>query len=225
MYSRFRKLLWPAGCALALLFGRPLKAQDTVTVPKSRLEELERKEKELDRLKGDVSKTKAENAQLKEKLEQTSTNLVATPAPVHPVPALATLPPLQPADVIDSRELVAYYRQEPAAAEQRFRNQRLTISGEIAGFEKPLLKRNYHVLLPGNEPTAKVICDFYPPEKYTAVFVASHGSQLEGQIGETRIPLARMGERVLIKGTCKGLRDSNVLISAGELTEAPTPAK
>lgn len=208
-----------------MLFVPLLHAQDTVTVPKSRLEELERKEKELDRLKGDVSKTKSENAELKEKLQQTSTNLVVTPAPVHPAPALATLPPLQPGEVIDSRDLVAYYRQEPTAAEQRFRNQQLTISGEIAGFEKPLFKRNYQVLLPGNEPTAKVVCDFYPPDKYNAVFVANHGSRLDGQIGETRIPLARMGERVLIKGLCKGLHDSNVIVSAGELTEAPTNAK
>src|SRR5690348_15059881 len=95
MSPAFRKLVGSVGCALALLIARPLKAQDTVTVPKSRLEELERKEKELDRLKGDVSKTKAENAELKEKLEQTSTNVVATPAPAHPVPPLATLPPLQ----------------------------------------------------------------------------------------------------------------------------------
>lgn len=223
MSAAFLKLVIP--CAFVLVFERPLRAQDNVTVPKSRLEELERKEKELDRLKGDVSKTKAENAELKEKLEQTSTNVVAAPAPSRPIPPLATLPPLQAGDVIDSKDLVTWYRQEPAAAESRFHNQRLTIAGEIAGFEKPLMKHDYHVLLPGNEPTAKVICDFYPPEKYNAVFVANHGAQLDGQIGETRIPLARVGDHVLIKGTCKGLHGSCVLISAGELTQVLAPVK
>src|SRR5579864_9359847 len=66
-------LIVPVGCAALLLLARPARAQDTVAIPKSRLEELERKERELDRLKGDVSQTKAENAQLKEKLQQVPT--------------------------------------------------------------------------------------------------------------------------------------------------------
>ena len=225
MNARIPSLMGLLGCTLVLLSARPIHAQDTVTVPKSRLEELERKERELDRLKGDVSKTKAENVELKEKLQQMPTNQVVVPPPAHPVPALASLPPLQATDVIDSKDLVAYYRQDSAAADQRFLNQRLTVAGEIAGFEKPLLKRNYRVLLPGNEPTAKVICDFYPPDKFNAVLIANHGTQLMGVIGDTRVPLAKVGERVLIKGHCKGVRDSNVQLSAGELIEAAAPTK
>ena len=48
-------------CSTAL----PVAAQDSVTVSKKRLEELERKEKELQRLKGDLDKTRDENVQLK----------------------------------------------------------------------------------------------------------------------------------------------------------------
>jgi len=225
MNPALRELFGPAVCALVLLVAAPVQAQDTVPVPKSRLDELERKERELERLKGDVAKTNAENVELKQKLQQALTNQTAVPPPPHPVPALATLPPLQPGDVIDSKDLIAFYRQEPAAADQRFRNQRVTIAGEIAGFEKPLLKRNYRVLLPGNEPTAKVICDFYPPDKFNAVMIANHGTQLVGVMGETKVPLAKVGERVLIKGLCKGARESNVMLSAGELIEAPAPAK
>jgi hypothetical protein len=138
---------------------------------------------------------------------------------------VATLPPLQQSDVIDSKDFIAFYRQEPTAADQRFRNQRVTIAGEIAGFEKPLLKRNYRVLLPGNEPTEKVICDFYPPVKFDAVIIANHGTQLLGVMGETKVPLAKVGQRVQIKGLCKGARESNVLLSAGELVEAPPAGK
>ena len=220
-----RRLVGPAGCAIVLLFAPPIKAQDTVPVPKSRLEELERKERELEQLKGDVAKTNAENVELKQKLQQMATNQVAPTLPSHPLPALTTLPPLQPEDILDSKDLVVYYRQEPAAADQRFRNQRITIAGEIAAFEKPLLKRNYRVLLPGNEPTAKVICDFYPPDKFNAVMIANHGTQLVGVMGETKMPLAKVGDRVLIKGLCQGARESNVLLSAGELVKAPPAAK
>jgi hypothetical protein len=225
MDTRLPRFIGPVCCALVLFSARHTDAQDTVPVPKSRLEELERKERELERLKGDVSKTNAENAELKQKLQQMQTNQLAVPAVPHPVPAVATLPPLQPGDVIDSKDLVAYYRQEPAAADQRFLNQRLTIAGEIAGFEKPLLKRNYRVLLPGTEATTKVICDFYPPDKFNAVLIANHGTELVGVIGETRVPLAKVGEHVLIKGLCKGAREANVLVSAGELTQVSTTTK
>ena len=225
MNAHLARFIGHVCCALILFFARPVHAQDTVPVPKSRLEELERKERELEQLKGDVAKTNAENAELKQKLQQIQTNQMAvSPAP-HTVPAVATLPPLQPGEVIDSKDLVAWYRQEPGAADKRFLNQRLTITGEIAGFEKPLLKRNYRVLLPGTEPASKVICDFYPPEKFNAVIIANHGTQLMGVIGETRVPLTKVGEHVLIKGLCKGAHDSNVLISAGELSQATTAGK
>lgn len=219
------RFIAPFCCALALFFAPHASGQDNVTVPKSRLEELERKERELERLKGDVSKTNAENAELRQKLQQMQTNQVAVPQAAHAVPAVATLPPLQPGDVIDSKDLVAWYRQEPGAADHRFLNQRLTIAGEIAGFEKPLLKRNYRVLLPGTEATTKVICDFYPPDKFNAVMIANHGTELVGIIGETRVPLAKLGERVLIKGLCKGAREANILVSAGELAPAPAAGK
>lgn len=225
MNTPLARLIGPVCCALILFIARPVHAQDTVPVPKSRLEELEQKERELERLKGDVAKTNAENVELKQKLQQMQTNQLAAPPAPHPVPAVATLPPFQPGEVIDSKDLVAYYRQEPEAADRRFRNQRLAIAGEIAGFEKPLLKRNYRVLLPGTEPTTKVICDFYPPDKYNAVMIANHGTELVAVIGETRVPLAKVGQHVLIKGQCKGARESNVLISAGELTQPATAGK
>ena len=48
----------------------PARSQDNITIPKSRLQELEEKERELNRLKGDLDKTKDENVQLKKQQEQ-----------------------------------------------------------------------------------------------------------------------------------------------------------
>ncbi len=58
---------------LSLVVAWPLCAQDNVTIPKSRLEELERKEKELERLKGFLGKTNDANAQL----QKANTNAAA----------------------------------------------------------------------------------------------------------------------------------------------------
>jgi hypothetical protein len=49
---------------LTLALSLPTRAEEMVTIPKSRLEELERKEKELDALKGDLGKARDEQRRL-----------------------------------------------------------------------------------------------------------------------------------------------------------------
>src|SRR6266481_5562067 len=61
------------------LFCPAIFAQDTVTVPKSRLEELERKEAELNKLKGDLNKTKDENAELKQQHKVDAAKIAEAP--------------------------------------------------------------------------------------------------------------------------------------------------
>ena len=203
--------------ALAVGLVLPLLAQDTVTVPKSRLEELERKERELERLKGDVNKTRNENARLKNQLQQAATNAPAAPVVARVSPPLESLPPLQTGAVVESADLANYYQSDPAAADRRFRNQHLTVRGEVVGFEKPLWRRDYRILLQGPDKASRVVCNFYPPDNMTAVFTSEHGTKLVGLVNQSRVPLARLGEQVRIKGLCQGWREGAVLISAGEL--------
>ncbi|HLH54347.1 MAG TPA: hypothetical protein VKY92_12100 [Verrucomicrobiae bacterium] len=197
------------------------KAQDNVTVPKSRLEELERKEKELERLKGDLDKSKEENTKLKKENEKVVARPVQAPAP-EPVPTyvsppLESLPTLRPDEVVDSMDLANYYRGDLAAADHRFLKQKLTVRGEIVGFEKPLWKRSYRVFLKTPSHDTKVMCDLLPPAKAEAVFTANHGEELVALINETRIPIAKVGQQVVIKGECKGFSDSVVTIVAWEM--------
>jgi len=62
---------------------------------------------------------------------------------------------------------------------------------------------------------------FYPPDKFDAVFTTNHGSQLVASIGENRIPLAKVGETVVLHAECKAWKDSCVMISGGELKAVP----
>ena len=207
---------------LVLGSGIPLQAQDTVTVPKSRLEELERKERELERLKQDSATPQTRSP---------SANKVApgnvpgetppAPAPVRPSPVLASLPPLQAGDIVESLDLASHYRADAPAADRRYRGQRLSVRGEIVGFEKPLLRRNYRIFLPGPDRDTKVICDIYPQDKFSAVITINHGSQLVGLVGETRIPIAKVGDKVVVTGRCQGLRESAVMLAGAELRFSP----
>jgi len=201
--------------------GAPASGQDNVTVPKSRLEELERKEKELEKLKGDSGKARPESTEPAKQPEKPDLRPVVAPPP-EPVPsyvspALASLPAAKPYDQVESMDLANYYHADSSAADQRFRKQKLVVRGEIVGFEKPLWKRSYRVLLKTPVRETKVICDLLPPEKSSAVFTTKHGEELVGLIGETRVPIARVGQTAVIKGECKGLSDSVVLIMAWDL--------
>jgi hypothetical protein len=167
---------------------------------------LERKEKELDRLKGENGKTKDENIQLKQENEKAAARPVAAePVVSHVSPPLESLPALRSDEIVDSMDLANYYHADSAAADRRFRKQKLSVRGEIVGFEKPFYRRNYLVLLKTPNRETKVICDFLPPEKSTAVFTTDHGDKLVAVVDDRRVPLARVGQNVVVKGECKGL--------------------
>ena len=219
----------PVLLALLLCITGPLVvAQDNVTVPKSRLEELERKEKELEKLKGDLDKTKGdldktkdENLQLKKESEKPAVRSVEAPSAPPVVafvsPPLESLPAFQPYQAVESMDLANYYQTDASAADRRFRKQKLTVRGEIVGFEKPLYRRNYRIFLKTPMRETKVICDFLPPEKANAVFTANHGDELVALMGETRVPIAKVGQTAIVKGECKGRSESAIMIVAWDL--------
>src|SRR5687767_7340551 len=122
---------------LAIAFGvaPALLADENITIPKSRLEELQRKEAELDKLKGDYKKSKDENATLKKQQEETVKHNVATPVPPAAAsPELKSLPALNEGEIIDSVDLANHFTADPALAAQRYDKQSFKVKGEIAGF-------------------------------------------------------------------------------------------
>jgi hypothetical protein len=214
-------------CGLAV----PTRAQDTVTVPKSRLEELERKEKELERLRGENTKKvevprKADSAVPPGKSAEAPALPPVLAPPQEPVfryssPALESLPALRSDEVVQSEDLANYYYADHASADRRFLGKKFALHGEIVGFEKPLWKRSYRILLKTPVRGIRVICDLLPPEKANAVFTINHGDDLVALYGETRVPLARVGQKVTMQGECKGFSDSVVMVYAWGLKMAP----
>lgn len=197
-------------------------AQDNVTVPKSRLEELERKEKELERLKGSPSApAPSPKADPTTPAVPPASPPVLAPPPEPIVryssPALDSLHPLKPDDIVNSLDLANYYYADPAAADRRFLKQKMVVRGEIVGFEKPLWKRSYRVLLKTPVRGTRVICDLLPPDKANAVFTTNHGDELMALMGDQRVPLIKVGETAIVKGECKGYNNSVVLIYAWDI--------
>jgi hypothetical protein len=191
-------------------------AQETVTIPKSRLEELERKEAELEKLKGAAKQPAIQNPATGNHDDATSQNrqpeTVTTADKPSEKPAVVSLTPLEKDTVV-----AAHYRANATLADERYRKRTFKVQGEIVGFEKPMLVRNYNVLLKTAEPQARVICDFYPPENFKAVYTINAGTVLVGTLPDTRVPIAKVGDRVIIEGRCKGLSGGGVKLTNCEL--------
>jgi hypothetical protein len=202
-------------------------AQDTVTIPKSRLEELERKEAELEKLKSPASKLQQaiQNAKAKkqdEAAQQVSPpqTTVSSPAPA-PTPSktvsFALLSPLEKGTVVSATDLGAHYRANAAAADERYRKRTFRVQGEIVGFEKPMMVRNYNILLKTAEAQTRIMCDFYPPENFRAVYTINGGTVLVGTMPDTRVQIAKVGDTVVIEGKCKGQSGGGVKLTNCEM--------
>ncbi len=213
---------------LGILLGHALSgfAQETVTIPKSRLEELERKEAELETLKSSALKSQptirtpsAKTGQdvVPEQKSDQAASAPSLPGSRRDTPSIASLPPLKTDEVISAMDLAAHYRNDAAAADVRYRKRTFKIQGEIVSFEKPGLIRNYQILLKTFEPQTRVVCDFYPPEKFKAVYTINNGMVLVGTLPDTRVPLAKVGDTVVIEGRCKGMNGGGIKLTDCEL--------
>ena len=210
-----------------LLPALHLSAQDNVTIPKSRLEELERKARELDNLKGDLNKTKQENEKLKQDYQAAVTNTVkaAPVVPKHPSPPISELPALSTDSVVEAMDLANYFSSDAQAADQRYKKRTFTVKGEIERFEKRHFGRYYSIIFKTDAPNTKVICEIYPPDSLQPVFTANHGSELMGTKKDDRITLAKAGAIATARGECKGLNGSAVVLSGCALTDLVEPRK
>ena len=115
---------------------------------------------------------------------------------------------------MDAIDLGNYYKLDAKAADKRFKGQKMTVRGEIVSFEKPFMRRDYQLLLQSGDPKTFIQCDLYPPDKFSSVFTVNRGAELVGLQGATQVPMAKVGQTVLVTGKCRGYNDSGVKVYA-----------
>lgn len=219
--------------AVASLLAPATRAQEMVTIPKSRLAELERKEKELDGLKAELGRARGEQEKLKRAKETAEARRAQAeakaaraeakgePVIAHETPALASLPPLKPGEVVDAMDLMNHYRADDAAAAQRYGKQRLRVRGVVTGFDKPSFLSHYFILLQTTGARGKVACRIELPKEFSAAYPAKHGEEFVGELrGGGRVTVARVGQTVEVEGECKGLKEQTLILSDAVLVRA-----
>ncbi|MGA2139926.1 MAG: hypothetical protein ABSH14_13800 [Verrucomicrobiia bacterium] len=216
--------------------------EDTVTIPKSRLEELERKAAELDNLQGELKQSRAEQENLRQareeadrkaaeqikaaaaakaEAEKTAEHARVVAAAAYTAAPMESLPPLKPGQPVSSVDLLAHYAADPVAAGTRYGKGRITVEGEIVGFSKPPFIRPYELLLKTADPARRVVCGIEPPGEYKAVYPAKSGTVLVGITTRgDKVTLLQVGQPVVIEGQCGGLHGPNVTLDGCILKSA-----
>lgn len=218
MNRRVGPLLCLLGFLISLaLTGLPrLVAEDTVSIPKSRLEQLEKSAAEADGLRRALLAAQEEIARLKGRATAAEKALAEHPAPAAPkraVPPLATVPSLKSGDRVSAADVLGHFRENPAGAEAVYRKRRLIFTGEIARFEKPLLVSYFHLMVKGDDARDRIVFQVEPPERFKTAYPAANGERVEGLLPNgARVPFLRLDQRVEIEGVCKGLKDGALVI-------------
>jgi len=206
-------------CILLAGLTLPAGAQTNVSIPKSRLEELEKKEAELEKLRNQLNLKKPVQT------SQPGVNAPKAPvggqapgpaptvhAPAHVSPGLSTQDALKEGEVVSAIDLANHYQQDPAAADLRYHKRSFAVQGEIERFEKRAFARSYSLIMKTGGSNLRVICEVYPPEPYTAVYTATHGAEVVGMYGEQKKVLARANSVAVARGECRGLEGSEIVI-------------
>lgn len=212
-------LVRPITLAVFFVLGiAAVSAQEKVTIPKSRLEELERKEAELEKLKNAGTASSPAGSAVQAATAQTGSNQGTTvpvrqTAPVYQAPPIASLPPLKPGEVVKAVDVASHYASAPTAAKARYGKQPFVVTGEVVSIEKHLLRRTFAVTLKTAESLPRVICEITAPEEFNAIYTKDAGSELVGSTGHGEEQLAKIGKMMQVQVRSKGLKGSAVVLS------------
>lgn len=209
------RLLAFVACLASVAVSPLFAAEETVTISKSRFQELERKEAELEKVKVQLHAAQLEISEWKK---------LSPPPPLRPEmavtlarhqsPPMDSLPSLKSGEVVNALDLFNHFQADVKAASRRYSTDKLTVRGTIVGFEKPMFARPYHILLQTTDQAGRVVCKFDLPAKFNSAYTVKNGVELVAESGNrSRTTLAKVGEEITIQATCKGLHDGNVVLA------------
>jgi hypothetical protein len=180
------------------------------------------KQAEIDQLKAQLS---AAQGQIKTLHEQNSnlqksdetlktevqTSTVTAPQRPAPVPLAATPDTSAP---IDSNDLFWYFHNSPDSANEYLRGKNIAVLGKLVGFDPPMLRRVFSVLLETGDPNLRVVCKFNIPPAYNSViYRRQQGAILGVAPGGREDLLLSMNSAITIKGKCDGSDGGDVGLS------------
>ncbi len=167
--------------------------------------DLERAQKELQTIKEDNRKLKAEKDQAV--TAATQAGVVVKQTPSKPI---AEVPPVNPTDTLDIHDVMIYYQNDPAAAAQRFTGQKFRVKGVVDGFGKVTFMHAYHVYLETPDRRFKARFTLAFPPDIDSVIARKDGTELVAVTPRVNTILMHAQDNVVIEARCLGM-DGSVL--------------
>ena len=177
--------------------------------------------KQLEQAKSEIQSLSTQNQQLKASDTTLKTEIQASPdlAIRRPDPAPLTSTP-EAAGPLNSMDVFWYFHNSPDAANQYLKGKRITVSGKLVGFDAPIVRRVFGLLLESGDPNLRVTCKFGIPEVYAGIFFRR---QVGAIIGRTPAGaedvLLNLNTVISVEGQCDGLDDGDVALSKCRLIQ------
>jgi hypothetical protein len=206
----------PLPLLLALALSLTLsRADETVPISKERLQELERKAADADRLQRELDARNAEIERLKGQKPTAASRKGETwlpPAAVKaaekspPTPPIATVQPVRPDEVVSVNDLLNHYASDPAAAAARYGKKMLTIRGVITELDKTMFLSTYTAAFRVPGVDQRIECEFTPDREFTRVYLTSDKERIIGETYTLRRTFAVVDTEVVVRGRCTGAK-------------------
>ncbi len=203
---------------MAVLFGVwiiPVKSADQAPSNGWQLAQARPKASEVDRLKEElaqarveIERLKEENARLRnETAQRAQLPVTAMTSSTHLLPVI-DLPPLDLKEAIPAQTLINHYKADAGKADARYKNQSIRIQGEVERFEPPWAGLTHTVYLKGADKFSVIKCQVRFPG-ISDLTISADGKTLSGAPPfRKEAPLLRVGEVVVLEGTCAGLQNT-----------------
>lgn len=175
--------------------------------------QLKAREAELTAAKNEIERLKKEHARM-----------AVDPHPINPMvlKSLENLPPARPLtglkpvekdETVPVHELLAHYAADPKAADARYLKKAFRLQGIVADVDKPLVGSSFVLFFRIPNYDGQVMCEAYPPEKYSRVYATSDRLRVLGVVpGHYPTTLASVGSEMNFIVRCLGIKSGGVRV-------------
>jgi hypothetical protein len=214
----------------------PTRGDDEISISRQRLETLERRATDADRLEHELAQLRNELALLSGKPAAGSSRgsasahadalstLQQSPAasqsfasePVTTPSGAVELPLIERDQEVIATDILSHYAADPASADARYRKKTLRLKGTVSDVDKELFLAPYVVIFKGTNTPVRIECSITPSANYGKVYLTRDRQRIIGEAGAGRRVLAEVGRETVIRARCQGLKEGVVRFSAIE---------
>ena len=175
--------------------------------------QLRAREAELSAAKSEIERLKKEHARMAVDPHPINPMVLKSLENLPPARALPGLKPVEKDETVPVHELLAHYAADPKGADARYLKKAFHLQGVVADVDKPLVGSSFVLFFRIPNYEGQVMCEAYPPEKFTRVYATSDRLKVLGVVsGHYPTTLASVGSEMNFIVRCLGVKNGAVRV-------------